>query len=110
MAKRQLITKEFLIHKLTRYVEKEGIVPKKREFGYTTPITKYFGSYNKFVSFCGYIPNKSGNRKLPKEFFVNKLNEFVKTHKNSPFRLIYAKGEGNYFRFGYLLLSNSITI
>lgn len=51
MAKRQLITKEFLIHKLTRYVEKEGIVPKKREFGYTTPITKYFGSYNKFFSF-----------------------------------------------------------
>lgn len=84
MAKRQLITKEFLMQEFTQYVEKEGIVPKKREFGYTTPITKYFGSYNKFVSYCGYTPNKSGNRKISKEFFVNKLNEFVKTHNRLP--------------------------
>ena len=87
------ITKEFLINELSSFVEKNGRTPTSREFGYVSPIRKYFGTFNAFVSSQDYELNKPGNRELTRDDLSNELETFINTHGRVPKRREFGHGQ-----------------
>lgn len=77
------ITEEYLIKKLTKFVEQHHRTPTVKEFGYQTPIRTMFKNYTTFLESQG-LGKKQVIEYYTKIEIAEKLHAFVRSHQRAP--------------------------
>lgn len=83
------ITRTALEQKLEAFVDEHKRIPTVKEFGYASPIQRFYCNYTEFLKANGYVVPKKKQSSRPKKtitsaFLKDKLNKFVEENGRVP--------------------------